>query len=169
MIRIYTTALWEVISHFNQLQFFVYLWIAIMVVAWWKNELNVRRVGIATTYVGITLFLLVVAMYYRLIVISNHYTVSGITAAVATYVFISFAGAMWTALAINKLASRQRGWLFAEVTRGIRWVANFLEEKVDLIDLLRRAADTMEQKAVDSDPLYRMQQTLSTVIQEGES
>jgi hypothetical protein len=161
-------ALWDVISHFGQLQFFVYLWMAITIVAWWKNDLTIRLLWMATFYVGLTVLLLVVAMYYRLVVIVDHGNLTGMTAAMATFVFLSYSGGMWTALAINKVALKQRGWLFTATTKRIRYVAAFLERNVDIVKMLRSAADNMEKKAEDCDPLRKIQQNLE-IIQGHES
>ncbi|MHA2064303.1 MAG: hypothetical protein ACXABY_07980 [Candidatus Thorarchaeota archaeon] len=153
-----------ILSDRSELQFFVYLWILVMSVGVFLNDITLKRLRFATFYLIMTLGVLELSyarQYARSIqelqpAITNH-------AALALLVFVSVAIGLWSAHIINMHGKRQRGWVYLKAKDILDAIADFIEEKIDVVILLKRLSDKMERKANESHPFNNLMKKIDSM------
>lgn len=150
----------SVLSQPGQLQFFVYLWLAIASMGVFGNHITARRVKRVVYYVGVTLLLYNMAFYFRLVRILkmdlSTGPASGSTVVISFLTYIAVVGGFVTAWAVNHSTIQQRGWLYRSMTDGLRGLAQFVESRANPVSLMRKLADWTETKADEVHPIAKL-------------
>lgn len=151
-------AVWYILSDLGNVQFFVYLWISVTAVAFFLNNLTTRRASMATFYVAITLVFFNISLRYYWVTNLDIERMPAEIAAMSFLLFLCLAGSLWSALAINHSGTKQRGWAYLQAASMLEEVAQFIDTKVNPVDILRKLSGQAAKQAA----IYRPVQDIIT-------
>lgn len=125
----------------GQLQFFVYVYLAIALFAKLRNNITVERLRRMTIYSAIILLIVEWGHRYRIRAIEQSGESLTESHVFTLLMFVFTIGGFWTAYLIDRISEQQRGWLYIKLRDGLLRGADLMETRLNPVVGLRKLAD----------------------------